>query len=103
MLRPVRRGLLLALALGVAAFLPLAAQSVPVPSGQFLFLDPVGAFDYPTYAVSPPGDTHRLMVVQQGGLIRLVRDNVIQTAPFLNATSWISSGGERGLFSMAFA
>ena len=27
---------------------------------------------------------------------------VIQATPFLNASSWISSGGERGLLSMAF-
>jgi glucose/arabinose dehydrogenase len=95
---------LLALALGIAACLPLAGQSMPAPSGvpQQLFLDPVGSFQYPVYATSPPGDQQRLMVVQQDGFIKLVL-NGGQPTTFLDAHTWISFGGERGLFSMAFA
>ena len=99
-----RRGALLALVLGVGAFAPLSAQGRPAPSDvpDTLILAPVGAFSSPTYVTAPTGDQDRLFVVQQGGLIRLVIDGVIQTTPFLDASSWISSGGERGLLSMAF-
>ncbi|MFT7252439.1 MAG: glucose/arabinose dehydrogenase, partial [Flavobacterium sp.] len=45
----------------------------------------------------------RLFVVQQGGLIRVLNSNgTINSTPFLNLTSLISSGGERGLLGLAF-
>ena len=51
-----RRGALLALVLGVAAFAPLAAQGRPAPSDvpDTLILAPVGAFSSPTYVTAPP-------------------------------------------------
>ena len=52
---------------------------------------------------APPGDTHRLFVVEQTGTIRLILDGVAQPTEFLDATEWISCCGERGLLSMAFA
>jgi glucose/arabinose dehydrogenase len=99
------RGALLALVLGVAAFAPLGAQGLPAPQAtpDSLLLVPLGTFSSPTYLTAPDGDQHRLFVVQQGGLIKVVVDNVINTTPFLNATSWVRSGGEEGLLSMAFA
>lgn len=45
----------------------------------------------------------RLFVVQQGGLIRILNaDGTKNTTPFLNLSSLISSGGERGLLGLAF-
>lgn len=45
----------------------------------------------------------RLFVVEQGGLIRILNSNgTINTLPFLNLSSLISSGGERGLLGLAF-
>jgi glucose/arabinose dehydrogenase len=100
-----KRALILALAVGAAAFAPLAGQSAKVTMNapQFLFLDPVGAFQYPTHVTSPPGDQHRLLVVEHGGVIKLVLDGVVQATPFLDAHTWVSSGGDKGLLSMAFA
>jgi glucose/arabinose dehydrogenase len=50
----------------------------------------------------PPNDT-RLFVVQQGGLIRILNPNGTTNAtPFLNLTSIISIGSERGLLGLAF-
>src|SRR5690606_36355315 len=56
---------------------------------------------------SPVGIAHagndRLFVVQQGGQIRILNtDGTINPTPFLNLTSIISSGGERGLLGLAF-
>jgi len=102
------RGALIALVLGVAAFAPLGAQGMPtLPSSpDALLLAPVGQpgdFSVPTYLTAPDGDQHRLFVVQQNGLIKVVVDNVTRPTPFLNATSWVVSGGEQGLLSLAFA
>ena len=79
-----------------------APQSTP----DVLLLAPVGQpgdFASPTYLTAPDGDQHRLFVVQQNGLIKVVVDNVTQPTPFLNASGWIVFGGEEGLLSMAFA
>jgi len=101
------RGALLALVLGLVAFAPLSAQArTAVPWGggvpQQLLLAPVGTFSDPTYVTGPSGDQHRLFVVEQAGRIKLVVDGVIQPTPFLDVTSLVDFGGERGLLSLAF-
>src|SRR4051812_47104572 len=63
----------------------------------------IGSFDSPLYVTAPPGDTHRVFVVEQGGRIRVVRDGKKLSKPFLDVSGAISAGGERGLLSMAFA
>ena len=63
----------------------------------------VGTFASPTYLTSPPGDAERLFVVEQGGRIRIVRNGAVLPTAFLDLTSLVLSGGERGLLSMAFA
>ncbi|WNM19786.1 PQQ-dependent sugar dehydrogenase [Flavobacterium capsici] len=52
--------------------------------------------------VHPPNDS-RLFVVQQAGLIRILNSNgTVNATPFLNLSSIITSGGERGLLGLAF-
>jgi glucose/arabinose dehydrogenase len=52
--------------------------------------------------IANAGDS-RLFVVQQGGLIRILNSNgTVNATPFLNLSSIISSGGERGLLGLAF-
>jgi glucose/arabinose dehydrogenase len=81
------------LVLGLLA--PAGAAAAPA-------LEPVGRFDSPVYAVSPPGDG-RLFVVEQGGTVRIVgADRRIRSRPFLDVSGSIASGGERGLLSIAF-
>jgi glucose/arabinose dehydrogenase len=63
----------------------------------------VGRFDSPVYVTSPPGDTHRLFVVEQAGTIRVVRDGRTVQRPFLDIRDLVTAGGEQGLLSMAFA
>ncbi len=56
----------------------------------------------PLYATAPPGDVHRLFIVEQRGRIRLVKDGELLATPFLDLTAKIVSGGERGLLGLAF-
>lgn len=58
-------------------------------------------FAAPLYVTSPPGDP-RLFVVEQGGLIKIIKNGQVLATPFLDITSRVSSGGERGLLSVAF-
>src|SRR4051812_31234237 len=55
----------------------------------------------PLYLTSPPGDS-RLFVVEQAGRIRIVKNGTLLSKPFLDISSRVSSGGERGLLSVAF-
>jgi glucose/arabinose dehydrogenase len=68
-----------------------------------LRLTRIGTFDSPVYVTAPPGDRSRLFVVEQGGTVRIVRGGRKLDRPFLDVSGRISSGGERGLLSMAFA
>ena len=64
----------------------------------------VGTFSAPTYIAAPPGDTHRVFVVQQSGQIRLIKDGVTVATPFLDISNEVTFvGGEQGLLSMAFS
>ena len=58
-------------------------------------------FDSPV-EITNAGDS-RLFVVQKGGLIRILNSNgTVNSTPFLNLSTLISSGGERGLLGLAF-
>jgi hypothetical protein len=62
----------------------------------------VGRFDEPTYLAAPRGERRRF-VVERGGRIVAVRNGRVLRAPFLDIGDLVSTGGESGLLSMAFA
>ena len=63
----------------------------------------IGDFDEPLYVTQAPGDPDALFVVEQGGRIRVIRDGEARQEPYLDLSDGVSSGGERGLLSAAFA
>ena len=94
------RGGLLAIVAGLAALAPLVGNGGAAARPNALFLDPIANISVPTYVASPPGDTHRLFVVQQTGPIQLIKDGVQST--FMTVPGVNYDGIERGLFSIAF-
>ena len=63
----------------------------------------------PDYAISPPGDTHRLFVVEQSGLLRIIQDGTLLPDPALDIQSRVqpplvatNPNDERGLLGLAF-
>ena len=78
---------------------------VPGPSAGTLDKQELsGAFDAPVAIGTYPGDAGRLFVAEQGGTVRLVVDDAVRPTPFLDVTPFgLSSGGERGLLSVAAA
>ncbi|HEX8207801.1 MAG TPA: PQQ-dependent sugar dehydrogenase [Solirubrobacteraceae bacterium] len=85
------------------ALLALAALLVAVPSASAFDLQPIGSFRHPVYAVGPPGDGSRLLVLEKEGRIRLVKDGVVRDEPFLDLRSIVYDENEAGLLSLAFA
>jgi glucose/arabinose dehydrogenase len=78
------------------------ATATQAQSGQ-VRLAQVGRFASPLTVTSPPGDTRRVFVVEQGGRIRVVRGGRVLRRPFLDVSRQIVSGGEQGLLGLAFA
>jgi glucose/sorbosone dehydrogenase len=66
-------------------------------------LQKVGDFNQPVAIAAAPGDYSRLYVVQQGGLIRVVRNGVTQSTPFADLSGAVLEGQEEGLLGLAFA
>jgi glucose/arabinose dehydrogenase len=60
-------------------------------------------FQSPVAFVQDPTDRTVQFVVQQTGRIRVVRNGTVLATDFLNLTSSVRSGGERGLLGLAFA
>ena len=60
----------------------------------------VGGLNSPIQALAPPGEA-RLLIAEQGGLIKIFENGSISQTPFLNLQSQVDFGGERGLLSMA--
>jgi glucose/arabinose dehydrogenase len=63
----------------------------------------IGEFEQPLYVTQPPGEDEDLYVVEKGGRIMLVDDGTPAEEPFLDLGGEVSTGGEQGLLSMAFA
>lgn len=55
----------------------------------------------PVHLTSPASDA-RLFIVEQPGRIRIVENGQLLPTPFLDIVAKVSSGGERGLLSVAF-
>src|SRR5881409_825721 len=50
----------------------------------------------------PNDDSGRLFVLEQGGRIRIIQNGALVATPFLDITSKVESGGEKGLLGLAF-
>jgi glucose/arabinose dehydrogenase len=62
----------------------------------------IGRFESPVYVAGAPGFPRLLFVVEQGGKVRVLRRGRRVRGSFLDISGLISTGGERGLLSIAF-
>ena len=75
----------------------------PVDTSDLVSPTRIGTFDRPVLVTAPPGDTHRLFVVEQTGTVRIVRDGEVLPTPFLDLREKVKVTSEPGLLSIAFA
>ena len=89
----------------IARYLP------PITNGTInILLQPVATnLAAPDYAISPPGDTNRLFVVEQNGLLWIIQNGVLLPTPALNITNRVqpplvasNPNDERGFLGLAF-
>ena len=61
-------------------------------------------FDHPTTIAHAGDKSNRLFILEQKGVIRVLRDGAVSGAPFLDITKLVRSrGSEQGLLGIAFA
>ncbi len=56
----------------------------------------------PVFVTSARDGSNRLFIVQQGGIIKVLQPGSATPTDFLNITTRVASGGERGLLGLAF-
>lgn len=106
------RSAFLLLALGLAGFAgcisddgdkaaPSSSSSSTAPATGLHLAELAVGLDLPLYALPVPGASE-IAVVEQGGLVRLLRNGTLQTTPFLDLTGRTDAAGEQGLLGFAF-
>ena len=118
-----RKLLFAALLTGIVASQAWGAPLSPIPKGDVTIrLEPVplapgaSSLQAPDYAISPPGETDRMFIVEQNGLLRLMKNGQIQPGSSLDIHTRVqnAAGGgtgplnagnandERGFLGLAF-
>src|SRR5262249_17369924 len=101
-----RIALLLALyTLTILAFHGSLTNAYAQDNGQWpdllLEIQP-GSFTHPLHITHARDGSGRLFIVEQGGYIRIIKDDAVLSTPFLDVHDRVSLGGEQGLLSVAF-
>jgi len=87
--------------LGAAVAVGIGLWAGSASSGLGTFTPYANGFDSPVYVTSAPGDPTTLYVVEQPGVIKIVR-NGAAVGTFFDIRSRIKTGEEQGLLSVAF-
>ena len=88
---------------------PSPAASAPAPSADTpeapptgLTLEPVvDGLEAPLDIATRPGDADAMLVAEQVGQLRVVRDGALVGTPFLDIRESVTAGGEQGLLGVA--
>jgi len=83
---------------------PVDPSSRPGPTGEALALDlqvVVSGLESPLDVAIRPGDPGSMLIVEQAGRVRVVRDAALANEPFLDIAGVVTSGGEQGLLGLA--
>ena len=87
----------------LGALLVLLVPVVAAAQKQALRLVKVASgFESPVLLTAAPGETNRLYVVGQNGLIYVLDHGKRRAKPFLDVRSLVTAGGEQGLLGLAF-
>ena len=88
--------------LGVALVSSRAAAQGSLPWPRIVLERVASGFSNPLHVTHANDGSSRLFVVEQRGLVRILKDGAILPTPFLDISARVSCCGERGLLSIAF-
>ncbi len=80
----------------------LAAASLAQALPTITLEEVASGFQTPVELVNSGDGSGRLFVVEQGGKIKILSSGVVNPTPFLDISTIVLSGGERGLLGLAF-
>jgi glucose/arabinose dehydrogenase len=83
---------------GATVTVTVAYSTIPL---SITLREVANGLDNPVFLASPPGDA-RQFIVERAGRIRILQDGGLLSAPFLDISARVSTGGEGGLLSVAF-
>jgi glucose/arabinose dehydrogenase len=86
----------------VALTLLSGSQAVGAPTGSIALVEVASGFDRPVAVVTHPSEPGTVLVVEQPGLVSVVRDGVPLDTPALDVTDRVLVGVEQGLFDLVF-
>jgi glucose/arabinose dehydrogenase len=81
----------------------IATLAVAEPSSASLDLRGVAQLSGPTYLAAPKGEPTRKFVTLRKGVIKVIDGGDVRHDPFISIRNRVSTAGEGGLLSMAFA
>jgi glucose/arabinose dehydrogenase len=87
---------------GIFLSLTTLAVSISAQNPTIRLQPYLSGLSSPVLITSAKDGTRRMFVVQQGGTIRVVQNGSNTTTEFMNITTKVLSGGERGLLGLAF-
>jgi glucose/arabinose dehydrogenase len=93
------RGFIVMLCIGVMLPAALAAQTTV---NIRILLNYISGLSSPVLVTHAGDGSRRIFIVQQGGIIKVANAGSSQTTNFMNITSKVLSGSERGLLGLAF-
>ena len=88
--------------IALVSVLALAAAAPAAMTPPYQLRPALRGLAGPVLVVSAPGEASTLYVVERRGVVRAVVRGRLQTTPFLDLRSAVSTPGERGLLSLAF-
>jgi glucose/arabinose dehydrogenase len=94
--------ILVAIVVVTAAFILSITKAEAVEWPQIFLVDYAGGLTQPVHITNAGDSSRRLFVVEQPGRIKVIKNGTLLSAPFLDITGRVLSGGERGLLSVAF-
>jgi glucose/arabinose dehydrogenase len=74
----------------------------PTPKISLRFDRVAGGLSKPVFVTGAGDGSGRLFVLEQGGRIRIVKNGTLAALPFLDVSTLVQAGGERGLLGLAF-
>jgi glucose/arabinose dehydrogenase len=89
-------------ALGITLVSSRAAAQGPLPWPRIALERVASGFSNPVHITHANDGSARLFVVEQRGVVRILKDGAILSPPFLDISPRVSCCGERGLLSIAF-
>src|SRR5687768_7877748 len=101
-MKMLRYALLCGIAVAAAALVPVT-DTVKSQTGPSIALQPfVSGLSSPLLATNAKDGSRRMFIVEQGGVIKVVPFGTNTASVFMNITTRVLSGGERGLLGLAF-